>query len=64
MPLTPNTLVEVEVDVTDFTAQGQILVDLVLGVKVDFPSLVGRGQVQLPTTLTGRRSEALASLFP
>lgn len=35
--LTPDTLFEVEVDVAKFDGQGKILVDLVLGVEVDFP---------------------------
>ena len=41
--LTPDTLFEVEVDVAKFDGQGKILVDLVLGVEVDFPSLIGGG---------------------
>ena len=38
--LTPDALFEVEVDVTDFNGQGQILVDLVLGDRGSLPGPV------------------------
>ena len=45
-------------DVPEFHGEGQILVDLVLGVEVDFPSLVGGGQVQAIIGVKGRPTAA------
>ena len=58
----PHVFIEIKVDPAEFDAEGQILVDLVLGVEVDFPSLVGGGQVQAVTAV-GQRSATMTNHF-
>lgn len=62
--LVPDIAVEVEVDVPQFDSQLKILVDVVVGIKVDFKGMVLFGQVQsLSSGIGGTPAELPGNIF-